>query len=242
VLSAAEVPIEEIEEIEERQEAVQGPIGQLDTPAQLQWRNFSLEPAATPSTPRVSRRETAFPLYNTWKLLVSAAVLALALAGCAAAAAAAAAWHDARSLTLPLALLLSPPFAVLRYALSFHNRRHPRLPAYTLLCNAGGALLSGISAGVALYLCPPTYHGDSERAGTHAQARSASEPAAAGRALLCAVSLGAAGSLSTVSSFVNELRLLSPAHATRYALATMVVGQSVAAAVDHGFQFAVGAS
>lgn len=263
-LSAAEVPIEELDE---QEEAVLGSVGQLETSAQphrhaaqlrleqaaspapcgsqtrtwRQWRGRSLDPVATPSAPRVARSETAFPLYNTWKLLVSIIALALALSGCAAAAAVAA-LNDTRSLTLPVGLLLSPPFAVLRYALSFHNRRHPRLPAYTLLCNAGGALLSGVSAALVLHLRSVADDGVGEGPGTRAQADSASEPGAAVHALLGAVSLGAAGSLSTVSSFVNELRLLSPAHAAQYALATIAVGQSVAAAVNYGFQFVVGAS
>ena len=54
--------------------------------------------------------------------------------------------------------------------------------------------------------------------------------------MLGAASLGAAGSLSTVSSFVNELRLLSPFNSARYALVTLLVGQSVAAAVPAVFE------
>lgn len=200
----------------------------------------SLDPVATPPAPHLSRRETAFPLYNTCKLRVSIVALALALACCAAAAAAAV--NDARSPTLPLALLLSPPFALLRYALAFHNRRHPRLPVYTLLCNAGGALLSSASSVFVRHSQPVASDKAGEGAGGRAEAHAASEPGAAVHDLLGAVSLGAAGSLSTVSSFVNELRLLPPAHAAQYALATVLVGQSVAAAVDYGFLFAVGAS
>ena len=41
------------------------------------------------------------------------------------------------------------------------------------------------------------------------------------------VGLGFAGSLSTVSSFVNECRLLPPRHAARYALATLALGQAL---------------
>ena len=44
--------------------------------------------------------------------------------------------------------------------------------------------------------------------------------------MLGAASLGAAGSLSTVSSFVNELRLLSPFNSARYALVALLVGQA----------------
>lgn len=54
--------------------------------------------------------------------------------------------------------------------------------------------------------------------------------------MLGAATLGAAGSLSTVSSFVNELRLLSPFNSARYALVTLLVGQAVAAAVPAVFE------
>ena len=63
--------------------------------------------------------------------------------------------------------------------------------------------------------------GRSERVGASALTKS----------VLKALSLGGAGSLSTVSSFVNECRLLAPRHAARYIVMTMLIAQASSTSV-----------
>ena len=105
---------------------------------------------------------------------------------------------------LYLAFAIAPAFAAVRYAASKHNKHHPSLPRWTLLCNmVACALATGCSVS-------PT--------SDHAQLTGVA---------LGALSLGGAGCLSTVSTFANEVRLLPALHAVVYATLTLVLGQCI---------------
>merc|ERR1712129_505058 len=91
----------------------------------------------------------------------------------------------------------------MRYHLSSRNKAHPTLPRYTLLANVLASVMTSTAACL----------GRSERVGASAVMQS----------VLSGIGLGAAGSLSTVSSFVNECRLLKPRHAIRYATTSLSI-------------------
>ena len=103
-----------------------------------------------------------------------------------------------------LGLLLSPPFALIRYAMGFRNKLHPEFPLYTLFANALGTLLSVICGGLV--------------------SADSVNPSRGTTIVLEAIVLGAAGSLSTVSSFVNEVRQLKPPLGIRYTSITLLFG------------------
>lgn len=58
--------------------------------------------------------------------------------------------------------------------------------------------------------------------------------------ILGALSLGAAGCLSTVSTFVNEIRLLPSPHGEFYAVLSLFLGQVVALSIWSGFEYSDG--
>ena len=155
------------------------------------------------------------PLYNTYKLPVGVACACALLVSFGVAAGVALRDGDPDGYVY-LGLSLAPFFAALRYHLSSRNKAHLTLPRYTLLANVLASVMTSTAAGL----------GRSERVGASAVTRS----------LLSGIGLGAAGSLSTVSSFVNECRLLKPRHAMRYALLTFLISQALSVAVLAGFR------
>ena len=124
--------------------------------------------------------------------------------------------ENAAGASVYVGLSLAPIFAALRYHLASCNKTHTTLPVYTLLANVLSSVLTSTAAGLS----------DSERVGASAVTKS----------LLIGISLGAAGSLSTVSSFVNECRLLEWRHAVRYVLLTFSIAQALSLAVLAGFR------
>ena len=168
----------------------------------LEQREDGRRPSMPPPPPH--------PLYNTYKLPVGVACSCTLLVGLGVAASVAL-HEDTPDASLYLGLCFSPFFAALRYHLSALNKAHPTLPRYTLIANALASVLTSTAAGL----------GRSERVGASALTRSVLE----------ALSLGGAGSLSTVSSFVNECRLLAPRHAARYIVMTLLIAQASSASV-----------
>lgn len=118
-----------------------------------------------------------------------------------------------------LALCIAPAFALLRYVSSAWNRNHETFPLYTLLANLTGALLSTLCARLV--------------ASDEVDATRATE------VFLNALSLGGAGCLSTVSTFVNEVRILPRPFGTRYAFVTIVLGQLVSVSIVLLFRGAI---
>lgn len=172
-------------------------------------------PASKPDTTGVAP-VPPYPMYNTYKLPVGLAALVLLLCGLSAFAAVAVANDNYGDGELAIGLLVAPFFAAIRYALSSYNRGHPRFPVWTLVCNASASLMTTLASVL-----------------VHTPAIGASRET---KMVLEALSLGAAGSLSTVSTFMNELRLLPTPHAHVYAAVTLLVGQAIALPLWAGFR------
>ncbi len=159
---------------------------------------------AHPEAPAPTRQITAYPRYHSYQLHWIAACAVVLVGASAAALAASLASGDVSSAMLPLALLLAPLGATLRYFLASYNRRCPSFPAFTLACNAIGTAITSSGAAMAGVATPTS------------------------RLLISSSALGFAGSLSTVSTFVNECRLLPAPKAAVYAASTLAVGNLVA--------------
>lgn len=155
------------------------------------------------------------PLYNTYKLPVGVACVCALLASFGVATGVAL-WDADPSGSVYLGLSIAPFFAAMRYHLSSRNKAHPTLPRYTLLANVLASVMTSTAACL----------GRSERVGASAVMQS----------VLSGIGLGAAGSLSTVSSFVNECRLLKPRYAIRYAMLTFLTAQTLSVSVLAGFR------
>lgn len=164
----------------------------------------------------------AYPIYHSYKLPVGAGLLALLVLGFVGVGAYGTAQPDHALARVSWGLVLSPLFASVRYTLSKHNRHHPMLPRYTLLCNALATALAATCHTLSL-----------------AESVGASGPT---QMVLGALSLGAAGCLSTVSSFVNEVRLLPSPSAEIYAVLTLVAGQLAAVPIWVGVGYSSGFS
>ena len=172
-------------------------------------------PASPPGGRRTSKKAPPYPLYNTYKLPVGRCCLAVLLLTFGAVASVSLV-HERRDASVYLGLCFAPLFASLRYYLSSLNRSHPTLPRYTLLANAIASVLTSLASALK----------NSESVDLSATTKS----------VLGALSLGAAGSLSTVSSFVNECRLLSPQDAGRYIVVTLTTGQLLSVSILAGFR------
>ena len=106
---------------------------------------------------------------------------------------------------LLLSLLLSPMAASIRYTLSYHNKDWPRIPLYTLQVNVIGSFISVVCYIISLQsITSPT------------------------TLLVGAISVGFAGCLSTVSTFVNECRLLRGKTCYHYIYVTFLLSQVLA--------------
>lgn len=114
-----------------------------------------------------------------------------------------------------LGLLFAPCFALVRFGLGVRN--HARFPAYTLLANIAGTALTSIASGLL----------DS----------STVDPSADTSMFLKAIQFGAAGCLSTVSTFVNEVRTIKDfKDATVYAATSLGLAQVVSTVVHLAFR------
>lgn len=123
---------------------------------------------------------------------------------------------DQISLTeLPLALMMAPPGAWLRYQLGLQNKNYS-FPLYTFLCNLVAALASVVLAGLTNASC------------------SSSPQESAWPVVFLGLSTGFCGSLSTVSTLVDEVRRLGerePTQAWAYGGATILGGAALGALV-----------
>jgi fluoride ion exporter CrcB/FEX len=179
--------------------------------------------------PPVPRR-----FFHTNELRIAATVLAAQLVGFSVAFGAGfAADHPQRVYMytkgkLLLGLCFAPFFAALRYKLSTYNSKSPMFPAFTLTANVVAALGTTLLAATS----------KSASLGAHELSTSPSTVGLSSDAdlIMGALSLGAFGCLSTVSTFVNEVRLLPSAHAIRYAACTLFLGQLVAVPILVGFR------
>jgi fluoride ion exporter CrcB/FEX len=156
------------------------------------------------------------PAHHRFELLAGALLLLACLATFATVGGVS--WTQEAWLTsqVGIGLLIAPFFAAARYILSLGNKRYPQFPLFTLLCNLGGAAIDTSS-----YVLT---------ASTAAGANTVQ-----GVALFGALMLGGAGCLSTVSTFVNEIRMLRIDHAFVYVVATLALGQAIAVPIWYGF-------
>merc|ERR1712160_162443 len=118
--------------------------------------------------------------------------------------------------TLLVAASVAPFGAWIRYGLGMKNANHT-LPVYTLLAN----LIAAIASATLAYLLEQSC-GDHAVANRH------------WRFVLKGLSAGFCGSLSTVSSFVDEVRRLGEVDRRRalvYVAATLVGGQALAISI-----------
>ena len=147
--------------------------------------------------------KTRYPCYNSYKAPVGVFVLMLLLVGFSIATGFCFYLGDRTTAQVFLALVLSPFFASLRYMGAYYNKNFPKFPLFTLLCNLGGCIITTVIKEVA-------------------QTQSDADIVA----MLAAVGIGAAASLSTMSTFLNEVNTLSPLpYAVIYTAATLVGGQ-----------------
>ena len=108
-------------------------------------------------------------------------------------------------------LVLCYSFCVMsiRYTLSFYNKSHSNYPLFTLQANVIGSLISSVCYILSL-------HGSGS--GLDSQN---------GQLFMSAIGLGFAGGLSTVSTFVNECRLLRGKTCYQYMALTFSCGQFI---------------
>jgi len=117
-----------------------------------------------------------------------------------------------------LACCIAPVGALLRYHLAFFNKHWPYFPLFTWIPNMFAASISLL---ISILLDEPCGH-------------PALVTGEAGVVVLQAVSVSFDGSLSTISSFVNEVVMLKakgPKYAFLYTLATLAGGQLLGVAM-----------